>query len=434
MQTTVETLAGLERRLTLNLPTAEIESEVAKRLQKLSRSVKMDGFRPGKAPMKMVQARYGAEVRGDVLGEALQKRFFDSVREQEIKVAGYPNFEMANAEPDAAELSFKATFEVFPEIKLGDVGQIQVNRPTVEVTEADIDRTIEVLRKQRLHYQPVDRAAKADDRVHVDYVGRIDGEVFQGGEGKDLPVVLGQGRTLKEFEGALEGMKAGETKQFDVTFPADYFGKDVAGKTATFEATVKSVHEAVLPAVDDAFATSMGVHQGGVAKLRQDIADNLKREAKRRIMSRVKEQVMDGLIKTMPFDVPKGLVAMERRTMLERAVHDLQARGMKAEDIKLSDEVFDAQAQRRVAISLLLNELARAHNIVATEAQVKAMVEEFAQSYEHPAEVVAWYYEAPDRLREAQSLVLEDNIVNWVLEHAQVTDESMSMETLMGKA
>jgi trigger factor len=384
--------------------------------------------------MKMVQARYGAEVRGDVLGEALQKRFFDSVREQEIKVAGYPNFEMTNAEADAKELSFKATFEVFPEIKLGDVGQIQVTRPTVDVTEADIDRTIEVLRKQRLHYQPADRAAKADDRVHVDYVGRIDGEVFQGGEGKDLPVVLGQGRTLKEFEGALEGMKAGETKQFDVTFPADYFGKDVAGKTATFEATVKSVHEAVLPEVDDAFAASMGVHQGGVAKLRQDIADNLKREAKRRIMSRVKEQVMDGLIKAMPFDVPKGLVAMERRTMLERAVNDLRARGMKAEDIKLSDEVFDTQAQRRVAIGLLLNELARAHNIVATEAQVKAMVEEFAQSYEHPAEVVAWYYEAPDRLREARSLVLEENIVSWVLERAQVTDEPMSMETLMGKA
>lgn len=434
MNTTVETLDGLERRLTLSLPTAEIETEAAKRLQRLSKSVKVDGFRPGKAPMNMIQQRYGAEVRGDVLGEALQKRFFESVQQQDIKVAGYPSFESAGNQPGASELTFKAIFEVFPEIKLGDVGQIQVNRPVVEVSDADIDRTVEVLRKQRLHYQSADRAAQAGDRVHIDYVGRIDGTVFPGGEGRDFPVVLGEGRTLKEFEGALVGMKAGEQKSFDVAFPADYFGKDVAGKTATFEATVKTVHEPHLPAVDEAFAHSMGVTEGGVAKLRADIADNLKREAKRRIQSRVKEQVVDGLLKAMPFDVPKGLVAMEQRSMLERAVSDLQARGMKAEDIKLSEAVFEPQAHRRVAVSLLLNELARANDIVANDAQIKAMIEEFAQSYENPAEVAAWYYGDEERLREVRSLVLEENIVDWVLQRAQVSDETVSVETLMGKA
>ncbi len=434
MNTTVETLAGLERRLTLSLPTAEIETEAAKRLQRLSKTVKVDGFRPGKAPMNMIRMRYGAEVRGDVLGEVLQKRFFDSVREQDIKVAGYPNFESAGNEPGAVELTFKATFEVFPEIKLGDVSQIKVTRSVVEVNDADVDRTIEVLRKQRVQYRSVDRAAQAGDRLHMDYVGRIGGEVFQGGEAKDFPVVLGEGRLLKDFEDALTGMKAGESKTFDLTFPADYFGKDVAGKTATFEVSVKSVHAPQMPEVDDAFAHSMGVSEGGVAKLRQDIGDNLKREAKRRVQSRIKEQVVEALLKATPFDVPKGLIAMERQAMMERAIHDLQARGMKPEDIKLSDAVFETQAQRRVAVSLLLSELAKANGLVAKEEQIKAMVEEFAQSYENPAEVVAWYYEDADRLREVRSLVLEENIVEWVMGKAQVSDEPITMETLMGKA
>jgi len=434
MNTTVETLAGLERRLTLSLPTAEIETEAAKRLQRLSKTVKVDGFRPGKAPMNMIRMRYGAEVRGDVLGEVLQKRFFDRVREQDIKVAGYPNFESAGNEPGAAELTFKATFEVFPEIKLGDVSQIKVTRPVVEVNDADVDRTIEVLRKQRVQYRSVDRAAQAGDRLHMDYVGRIGGEVFQGGEAKDFPVVLGEGRLLKDFEDALTGMKAGESKTFDLTFPADYFGKDVAGKTATFEVTVKSVHEPQMPEIDDAFAHSMGVSEGGVAKLRQDIGDNLKREAKRRIQSRIKEQVVEALLKATPFDVPKGLIAMERQAMMERATHDLQARGMKLEDIKLSDAVFETQAQRRVAVSLLLSELAKANGLVAKEEQIKAMVEEFAQSYENPGEVVAWYYQDADRLREVHSLVLEENIVEWIMGKAQVSDEPITMETLMGKA
>lgn len=428
MTATVETLEGLNRRLTLNLNTEEVEAEVRKRLAQVARNVRLDGFRPGKAPMKMVAARYGGEIRGEVMGDALQKQFGEAVQANQIAVAGYPRF--APGENGA----FVATFEVFPEIKLGDVGQIKVSRPLVDVNDADVDRTLDVLRKQRVQYHAVEREAKDGDRIHVDYLGRIDGQPFPGGEAKDFPVILGEGRTLKDFEGSLTGMKAGDNKTFDVAFPADYFAKELAGKTATFEATVKSVHEPVLPEVDDAMAQSLGIHEGGVAKLREEIRGNLAREAKRRVLTKVKEQVMNGLLETTPFDVPGSLVAMERQALREKAVNDLKARGLKEQDIKLGDEIFEAQAKRRVALGLLMDALIREHKITASEEQVRAMVDEFAQSYEDPAEVVGWYYQDRSRLNEARGLVLEENVVNWVLERAQVTDEPTTLEKLMGNA
>jgi trigger factor len=432
MSAALETLDGLERRLTLNLNAAQVEAEVAKRLQRLAKNVRVDGFRPGKAPMKLVAARYGGEVRGEVLGENLQQAFGAAVTEQNLHVAGYPRF--APTQGEAAGSAFTATFEVFPEIKLGDMTQIKVNRPVVEVADVDIDRTLDILRKQRLHYHAVERAAQEGDRVHIDYQGTIDGAPFPGGEAKDFPVVLGEGRTLKDFEGALVGMAAGESKSFDVTFPADYFAKDIAGKTATFAAQVKSVHEPHLPEVDEAFAASMGIHEGGVARMREEIANNLRREVKRRVLAKVKEQVMQGLLDATPFDVPKGLIGMEIQALMDKAVNDLKARGMKEQDIKLKPEIFEAQAKRRVALSLLLSDLAREHGIKAGEEQIRAMVDEFAQSYEDPTDVVAWYYQDAQRLQEVESLVLEENVVNWVLGQAQVTDEPMSLDKLMGRA
>ncbi len=430
MQTQVETLEGLTRRITLQLDMAEIESEVERRLKRLVKTVRMDGFRPGKAPLKLVASRYGGEIRGEVMGEALERGFLEATRANNLNVAGYPRFDRAQ-EGDAA---FTATFEVFPEITLGDVSQIKVMRPQVEVTEADVERTLEVLRKQRIHYHAVEREARAGDRVHVDYVGRIDGNPFPGGEAKDYPLVLGEGRTLLDFEEQLLGMRPDERKTFDVTFPEDYHAKALAGKTAQFEVHMKSVHEPHLPAVDEAFARSLGIQDGDVAKLREEIAANLRREAKHRIKAKVKEQVMQGLLQVTPFEVPKSLVAMEIQALYERAVNDLKARGMKETDIHLQPQVFEPQARRRVALSLLLNEIARSQGIHAEPDQVKALVEEFAQSYEDPAEVVAWYYQDANRLREVESLVLEDNIVNWVLERAQVTDQPMTLEALMGNA
>jgi len=428
MSATVETLDGLERRVTLNLNPAVVESEVGKRLQQLSKTVKLDGFRPGKAPMKMVSLRYGKEVRGEVLGDALQRQFAEAVQANKLEVAGYPRFE------PAGEGAFNATFEVFPVVTIGDVGQIKVNRPVVEVADADVDRTLDVLRKQRVQFHSVDRAAESGDRVHIDYTGTIDGEPFQGGDAKDFPLILGEGRTLPDFEGSLAGMKAGESKSFDVAFPADYFAKELAGKTARFDVTMKSVHAAQLPEVDDEFARSLGIHEGGPAKLREEIAANLKREAKRRVQAKLKEQVLDGLLAVTPFDVPKGLVAIECRGMLEHAVNDLKARGMKEQDIKLGEQVFEPQAKRRVALGLLLNGFASANSVTADEAKVRAKVEEFAQSYEDPAEVVAWYYQDASRLRDVRAMVVEDTVVEMVLERAQVTDEPTSLENLMGKA
>jgi trigger factor len=426
MTATLETLDGLSRRMTLNLNPAEIEGEVSKRLSKIARNVRMDGFRPGKAPLKLVAARYSGEIRGEVLGDALQQSFAQAVREHALNVAGYPQF------APAADGAFTATFDVFPQIVVGDLTGIKVTRPVVEVSDADVDRTLDVLLKQRVQYKAVEREAKEGDRVHIDYVGSIGGEPFQGGDAKDFPVILGEGRTLKDFEGSLLGMKAGESKTFDVTFPDDYFAKELAGKTATFTATMNSVHEAHLPAIDDALALSLGIHEGGVAKLREEIRGNLAREAKRRIQTRVKEQVLNGLLETTPFDVPGGLVTMEQRALLEKAVTDLKARGMREQDIQMRDEIFEPQAKRRVALGLLMDELVRANGITAPEDQVKALVDEFAQSYEDPSEVVAWYHNDSARLNEARALVLEENLVNWVLERAQVTDESSTLEKLMG--
>ncbi len=426
MTATLETLDGLSRRMTLNLNPAEIEGEVSKRLAKIAKNVRMDGFRPGKAPLKMVAARYSGEIRGEVLGDALQQRFAQAVHEQNLNVAGYPQF------APAADGAFTATFDVYPQIVVGDLASIKVTRPVVEVSDADVDRTLDVLRKQRVQYHAVERETKEGDRVHIDYVGMIDGAPFQGGEAKDFPVILGEGRTLKDFEGSLLGMKAGESKTFDVTFPDDYFAKELAGKTATFTATVNAVHEATLPEVDDALAQGLGIHEGGVAKLREEISGNLAREAKRRIQARVKEQVLNGLLETTPFDVPRGLVAMEQRALLEKAVTDLKARGMREQDIQMRDDIFEPQAKRRVALGLLMDELVRANGITAPEDQVKALVDEFAQSYEDPSEVVAWYHQDSTRMNEARALVLEENLVNWVLERAQVTDEPSTLEKLMG--
>lgn len=426
MTANVETLDGLNRRLTLNLNAAEIESEIGKRLSQVARNARIDGFRPGKAPRAMITARYGHEIRGEVTGDALQKAFNAAIDELKLPVAGYPRYEIAEGG------AFTATFEVFPEIQPGDVSQIQIARSVVDVTDADVDRTLEVLKKQRVQYQTVERASQASDRVHVDYEGRIDGVAFPGGEAKDFPVILGEGRTLPAFEGALTGMKAGEEKSFDVTFPDDYFAKELAGKTATFNVSIKSVHEARFPDMDDDFARSLGVNEGGVAKLREEVAGNLKREAKRRVTARVKEQVLNGLLAGAQFDVPSGMVAMERHALMEKAVADLKQRGLKEADIKLTEEIFDPQAKRRVALGLLMDAMVTAHDIQAGEDQVRALVDEFAQSYEDPTEVVSWYYQDPQRLNEARVMVLEENLVNWVLERAQVTDEPITLEQLMG--
>jgi trigger factor len=428
MTSTVEILDGLNRRLTLNVNQAAIEAEVSKRLAQVARTVRIDGFRPGKAPKNLVAARYAGEIRNEVFGDALQQEFSAAIQSNNLHVAGFPQFAPAEGG------GFTATFEVFPEIKLGDLAQIKVTRPMVELSDTDVDRTLDVLRKQRVQFHAVEREAKQGDRVHVDYLGKIDGVAFPGGDAKDFPVMLGEGRTLKDFEGSLTGMKEGEDKIFDVTFPDDYFAKELAGKTATFNVTVKSVHEAQMPEIDAAFAMSLGVSDGDVGRLRDEIRTNLSREAKRRVQAKIKEQVLNGLLDATPIEVPSNLVSMERSALMEKAIADLKARGMKDADIKLSDSVFEPQAKRRVSLGLIMDAIVIEQKIVVGEAQVRALVDEFAQSYEDPSEVVGWYYQDAARLKEAKALVLEENIVNWLLERAQVSDETTTLEALMGNA
>ncbi len=435
MQANLETLGSLERKLSIAVPMAEIDSEVESRLKQLSRTVKMAGFRPGKVPFKVVVQQYGSQVRQEVLGDTLQKSFGAAVQAQKLQVAGYPKFDAAPPAEGANEFQYSATFEVYPEVVVGDVAKSTVQRPVLEVTDADIDKTLEIMRKQRVTYAVKAEAAANDDRVTMDYVGRIDGVEFPGGKAEGQTVVLGAGRFLPDFEKALPGMKAGDVKSFDLKFPDDYAGKEVAGKTAVFEVTVKEVAAPQLPAVDAGFAKTLGVEDGDLAKMRAEIRGNLEREVKARLKARVKEQVMDALLAATAIDVPKALIDMEVGRLREGAKQDLAARGIPVNDnIPLPDDLFQKQAQRRVSLGLILSEVVRAQNLNAKPEQVRAAVEEQAQSYEHPQEVVKWFYQSQERLRDIEGMVLEENVVTWALATAKVEDKPVTFDELMGNA
>ena len=401
MQTSLETLGQLERRLNVAVPLAAIDNEVAKRLAKLAKTVKVAGFRPGKVPLKMVASQYGPQVRSDVISDTVQATFNDALRDQNLRIAGYPRIEPKEQAPGGeGQLEFSAVFEVYPEIRIGDLSTVTVKRPVAEVGPANIDETIEVLRRQRAHFQPVTRPAAQGDRVTVDFSGRIDGVEFAGGQAKDFTINLGEGRMLPEFEAAVTGMQAGESKVFRLTFPADYHGKEVAGKEAEFTLQVLAVNEAQLPAVDADFAREFGVASGDLDELRTEIAANLRLELKRKIETIVKEQALAALRAKAEFAVPRSLVEGEAQNMARQMAADLQRQGMKAEDVKLSPDMFRPRAEDRVVLGLAIGELVRLHGLSAKPEQVKALVLEAAQTYEQPEAVVRWHYEQQDRLKE----------------------------------
>ncbi len=433
MQTNLERLGELVRRLSVTLPTAEIESEVETRLKRLSRTVKLHGFRPGKVPLKVVAQQFGMQVRQEVLGDAMQRSFGEAVREQNLKVAGYPRFDAAPPAGDAAEFQYSATFEVYPDVAVGDIKGATIRRAVHQVTDADVEQTVEKMRGQRVRYEPAAREAQAADRVTLDFHGTVDGQEFSGNSGKDMQAVLGEGRLLADFENNLIGMRSGAEKTFELRFPDDYHGKEVAGKTARFQVTVKEVAAPHLPEVDSAFAKSLGVADGDVAKMRAEIRANLEREIKLRLKNRLKEQVMQTLLDATPLETPQGLVRAETERMQTAARQDLAARGVKVTDeTPLPADLFEKQAQRRVSLGLILAEVVKAHGLFAKPEQVRAMVEELAQSYERPEEMVKWYYASQDRLREIESAVLEDNVVEWALGTATVEDSQISFDDLMG--
>jgi trigger factor len=436
MQTTLENLGELTRRLNVAVPLADVESEVKKRLARLAKTVKVPGFRPGHVPMKMIAQQYGPQVRSDVISDAVRRSFDEAVRTQNIRVAGYPRIEpRAGGDAPATDaIEFSAVFEVYPEIGTLDVSGLSIERPAVEVRAEDIDRTLEVLRKQRATWHDAGRPAQKGDRVIVDFTGTIDGVEFPGGQAKEFTVELGEGRMLPEFETALAGALAGGHVEFPLTFPADYHGKEVAGKTAQFAADVRAVRAPELPPLDDAFAKAFGIASGRLDDLREEVAANLRLELKRKVESVVKEQVFAGLRSLATFALPRSLVEIEAQGMLERMAQDLRQQGMKPEDIQLKPELFRAQAENRVALGLVVGELVRSQNLQARPEQIKAVVTEMAQTYEQPDAVVRWHFEKPERLAEFESAALERNVVDWVLARAKVVAKPTDFESLMGPA
>jgi trigger factor len=415
----------------MSVPLQDIERQVEAKLKQLARNVKMPGFRPGKVPMKIVAQTYGPQVRNEVLGDAVQKSFSDAVREANLRVAGYPKIEKKDGANQQA-LEFSATFEVYPEVKVGDLSGAAVEQPKVDIDEAAVDRTIEILRKQRARFVAASRPARDGDRVTVDFQGTVGGEPFEGGKAENFVLTLGEGRMLPEFEAAARGMPPGESKTFSVKFPDDYHGKAVAGKQAQFEIKVSHIEEPQLPALDAEFAKALGVADGDVAKMRSEIRANVEREAKKRVDARLKSQALDALLAATPVALPKSLIDMEAQQLVQRAAADLQSRGVKLEQVPLAPQHFEETARRRVALGLIIAELARAEGLQPKPAEVRAMVEQEAQSYESPAEVVKWFYMQPQRLSEMEAMALEANVVKWILSKVPVTEKEISFDELMG--
>jgi trigger factor len=435
MAVAVETLEKLERKMTLSLPVEVIQSEVNTRLKKLARTVKMDGFRPGKVPMTVVAQRYGYNVQYEVMNDKVGEAFFNAANEAKLRVAGQPKINEKEGAPEG-ELTFEAVFEVFPEVKIGDLSTAEVEKVTTEVSGAAIEKTVDILRKQRRTFsqRPQDAAAQDGDRLTVDFEGKIDGETFSGGKAEDFQFILGDGQMLKEFEEATRGMKCGESKTFPLAFPADYHGKDVAGKTADFMVTVKKIEAAHLPEVNEALAKSLGIEDASVEGLHADIKKNLEREVKFRLLARNKTAVMDALVSKAELDLPNASVQAEISRLLEGARADLKQRGIKdADKVAIPDDVFKPQAERRVRLGLVVAELVRANSLQATMDQMKAHIQELAASYEKPAEVERWYFSDNNRLAEIEGIVLENNVTDFVLSKAKVSEKEVSFDELMAQ-
>ena len=436
MAVTVETLEKLERKITLSLPLAAIQSEVETRLKKLARTVKMDGFRPGKVPMNVVTQRYGYSVHYEVLNDKVGEAFALAANEAKLRVAGQPSITEKEGAP-AGEVSFDAVFEVYPEVKIGDLAGAEIEKLNSEVSESAIQKTLDILRKQRRTFaqRAMDAAAQDGDRVTIDFEGKIDGEPFAGGKADDFQFLVGEGQMLKEFEDAVRGMKSGESKTFPLAFPADYHGQDVAGKTADFLVTVKKIEAAHLPEVNDALAKSLGVAEGTVAALHADIKKNLEREVKSRLAARNKQAVMDALVAKAELDLPKSIVQAEIDRMVEGAREDLKQRGIKdADKAPIPGEMFQPQAERRVRLGLVVADLVRVNNLHATPDQIKAHVDELAASYERPEDVKRWYLGDNRRMAEVEAVVIENNVTDFVLSKAKVSEKAISFDELMGQA
>lgn len=431
MTTQLETTGTLGRRLKLSITTAELEKEVGQRLRKLARTVKMPGFRPGKVPMKMIEQSYGPQVHAEVLGDQVSQAFSEAVQAHALRVAGQPQIERSEDAPEG-ELAFTASFDVYPQVVLGDVASLEVRRASCPVGEAEVDRTLEILRKQKVKWEQANRGAQDGDRVTIDFAGTLEGVPFDGGSAQDFAFELGQGRMLPDFETGVRGATQGEARSFPVAFPADYGAAELAGKTAQFEVTVKTVEAPVLPALDDEFARQFGVPDGSLEKMRAEVRANLEREVAQRLRARIKGSVMDALPGVAEFEIPAALAAAERESLVQRALEDIRGRGMDPKDIPIPPDAFAEQASRRVRLGLIVAEMVKTHALQAKPDQIRRQIEEFAQAYENPGEVIRHYFSDRNRLAEIEAIVIEQNVVDWVLDKARVIDDVVAFDELMG--
>lgn len=432
MSTVIESTGALERRLKMEVASADIARQVGERLRQLSKTVKMAGFRPGKVPLKVVERSYGGSVQAEVLGDLVGKAFNDAVTEHKLRVAGDPRIEPAQ---DATEgsLAFTATFEVYPEFEVGDPSTFDVVRHACAVGDAEVDKTIDILRKQRASWNEASGAAASGLRATIDFTGTVDGVAFQGGSATDFPFVLGEGRMLADFETGVTGLSVGETRSFPVNFPEDYGSKDLAGKTAEFAVTLKKLEAPELPAIDGELARALGIADGDVERMRGEIRANLEREVGERLRARIKASVMEALPGLASFDLPRALVDGESAALAERMQADLKARGMDIRNIPVPPEAFREQAEKRVRLGLLVGEIVRREKLQAKPDQIRKHIEDLAKSYENPPEVVRHYFSNRDLLAQVESLVVEQNVVDWLLAKARVQDQPVAFDELMSQ-
>jgi len=426
MQVSIETLTGLERRMTIEVPAEKIENQVKNRLQEAAKTFNMKGFRKGKVPVKVIKNRFGEGVRQEVVGEVMSQSWVEAVTQEKVKPAGQPRIEPKSLE-EGKNLEFIATFEVYPEIELQDFSAIEIEKKEAEITDNDIDKMIETLREQRKTFQEVDRASKEGDQVNIDFTGTIDGEKFEGGEASGSNLLLGSNRMIPGFEDGLVGMSAGDETTLSLKFPEDYHSKEVAGKNTEFAVKVNSVSESVLPELNDDFFASFDVIEGGMEAFRVEVAANMSRELKNAGKNNIKNQVIEGLLKTHQVEVPKALIGSEVNTLRQQAMQQFGG-GQNIDPSMLPDDLFTGQAERRVALGLIMNEIVSKNDLKPEPDAVRALIEEMAESYEKPEDVVKWYYSDKEQLANIEAMALEDSVIDMIVDAAKVTTENVSYE------
>ncbi len=427
MQVSIETLSKLERKMTVEVPAETVESQVRNRLQEAARTVSIKGFRKGKVPVKVIQERYGAGVRQEVLGEVMSQSYYQALSQQKVKPAGQPRIEPKSLEA-GRNLQFVATFEVYPEVSLGDFSTIALERKTADITDADIDTMIETLRKQRQTWKEASRAAQDGDQVTIDFVGTMDGKEFQGGSAKGTKLVLGSKRMIEGFEAGLVGAKKGEAKTLALKFPENYQNKELAGKPVEFAVTVNEVAAPELPALDDAFFASFDVKSGGVSAFRSEVKNNMARELKNATRNSVKNQVVEGVLKLHTVELPKALVASEIDALRQQTLQQYGGGNQKIDESVLPAEIFRPQAERRVSLGLIMNEVIQKNQLKVDPKAVRRLVEELAESYEQPLEVITWYYSNKEQLAQVEAMALEEAVIDLILSKAKVTEIACSYE------